>query len=317
MYRCGAFAPFHWANRDKVLILMYHGFSQQPHPHKIVAGEFAAHLDYLGKYHRVLPLSDVIESLQNGKTLPRNTAVVTIDDGYADSYDIAFPLLKERQMPATIYAVTDFLDGKCWLWTDLVRYILSETKGDAISIEVENETIETNLRDGIQRLETAGRINSRLKKMPDDLKDKKIAEIASSLAVEIPAKPTGDFGPITWEQAREMDAENVRIESHTVRHPILTNIAAADLEFELANSKQRLEKMLDRPVENFCYPNGSFNENIRKAVERAGYQSATTTNYGFNVTHTDRFALNRIDARAAIANFAQSVSGFEAFRGQY
>ncbi len=317
MYRLGAFAPFQWANRDKVLILMYHGFSREPHPHKISASEFDAHLDYLGKHHRVLPLSDVIDFLQNGKTLPPNTAVITIDDGYADAYDIAFPLLKEKQTPATVYAVTDFLDGKCWLWTDLMRYVLLKTESKNISIGFENELIEAALGDDLQRLETAGRINSRLKKLPDDLKDKKIADLARSLGVEIPAKPSGDFAAITWEQAREMDAANVRIESHTVQHPILTNIAGGRLDVELKSSKKRLEEMLDRPVENFCYPNGSFNENVKNAVENAGYKSATTTNYGFNDRQMNRFLLNRIDARAAIANFAQSASGFEAFRGQY
>lgn len=317
MYRLGAFTPFQWANRDKVLILMYHGFSRTSHPHKISAGEFAAHLDYLGKHHRVLPLSDVIESLQNNKTLPPNTAVITIDDGYADAYDIAFPLLKEKQVPATVYAVTDFLDGKCWLWTDLMRHVLSKTKSENIAVRFENDIIKTVLGDDIQRLETASRINSRLKKLPDDLKDKKIAEIAYSLGVEIPVKPAADFAPVTWEQACEMDAASVRIESHTVSHPILTNIAAAVLDLELKDSRTRLEEMLDRPVEHFCYPNGTFNENIRKAVENAGYRSATTTNYGFNDKQMNKFLLNRIDAHSAIANFAQSTSGFEAFRGRY
>lgn len=317
MYRLGAFAPFQWAMRDKVLILMYHRFSREPHPHKISAGEFAAHLEYLGNHNRVLSLSEVVEYMQNGKTLPPNTVVITIDDGYADAYDIAFPLLKKKQTPATIYAVTDFLDGKCWLWTDLMRYVLTHTKKENIAIRFENDKIECVFADDWQRLEIAGRINSRLKKMPDELKDKKIAEIAASLAVEVPEKPGKDFAPISWEQGREMDAANVRLESHTVRHPILTNITADDLDFELRNSKKRLEEFLERNVEHFCYPNGSLNKNVQNAVRNAGYKSATTTNYGFNAGQTNSFLLNRIDAPTAIANFAQSVSGFEAFRQRF
>ena len=317
MYRLGAFAPFQWAMRDKVLILMYHRFSREAHPHKISGGEFAAHLEYLAGHNRVLPLTDVVEYLQNGKSLPSNTTAITIDDGYADTYEIAFPLLKKNQMPATVYAVTDFLDGKCWLWTDLMRYILAHTEKENIAIEFENDKIESVLRGDLQRLEIAGRINSHLKKMPDDLKDKKLREIAASLAVKIPENPVKDYAPLSWEQAREMDAENARIESHTVRHPILTNIAADDLDFELKNSKKRLEEFLERNVEHFCYPNGSLNKNVQNAVKNAGYKSATTTNYGFNVRQTNRLLLNRIDAQAAIANFAQSVSGFEAFRQQF
>jgi hypothetical protein len=82
----------------------------------------------------------------------------------------------------------------------------------------------------------------------------------------------------------------------------------------LKNSKKRLEEILDRQVEHFCYPNGSLNENVWKAVENAGYKSATTTNYGFNEKHANQFLLNRIDAQSGAANFAQSASGFEALR---
>lgn len=314
MYSLGAFAPFQWAMRDKVLILTYHRFSRAAHPFKTSAGEFAAHLEYLAGHNRVLPLSEAVEYLQNGKTLPPNAAVITIDDGYADAYEIAFPLLKKHRIPATVYVVTDFLDGKCWLWTDLMRYLLSHTEKEYIAIGFENDKIESVLSGELQRLELAGRINSRLKKMPDELKDKKLREIAASLAVEIPDKAACDYAALSWENVREMEAENVRSESHTVSHPILTSVTEDALNSELKNSKKRLEEFLERKVEHFCYPNGSLDENVQKAVKNAGYLSATTTNYGFNTKQTNLFLLNRIDAPAAIANFAQSVSGFEALR---
>jgi peptidoglycan/xylan/chitin deacetylase (PgdA/CDA1 family) len=314
IYNLGAFAPFHRTTRDKVLILTYHRFSPEAHPHKISSAEFAAHLEYLSKNSRVLPLEDVIDFLRDGKTLPPNTAVITIDDGYRDAFEIAFPLLKKFKMPATIYAVTDFLDGKCWLWTDFMRYVLSETRSESIKIEFGADKIESRLNGEAQRLELASRINSRLKKMPDKQKQIKIEEIAESLEVEIPATAPAEFAPFGWRAAREMDAGNLRIESHTATHPILTRVSQNDLDFELKSSKKRLEEVLERPVEHFCYPNGSFNEAIRKAVEKAEYKSAVTTDYGFNEKHSDAFALRRISAQGSIANFAQSASGFEALK---
>jgi peptidoglycan/xylan/chitin deacetylase (PgdA/CDA1 family) len=289
MYNLGAFAPFRLLTRDKILILTYHRFSLEANPHRISRAEFAAHLEYLSKNNRVLSLSETLEYLQNGKSLPPNTTVITIDDGYSDAYEIAFPLLKKFNLPATVYAVTDFLDQKCWLWTDLMRYVFSET-------------------------EKASRVNSRLKTLPDEEKKAEIERIAEDLNVEIPALPVEEFAPIDWRQAREMDAENVRIESHTVTHPILPNVSENHLSFELKNSKKRLEEVLNRRVEHFCYPNGSLNKNVQTAVENAGYKCAVTTNYGFNGKETNRFLLNRIDAQASIANFAQSASGFEALK---
>jgi peptidoglycan/xylan/chitin deacetylase (PgdA/CDA1 family) len=150
--------------------------------------------------------------------------------------------------------------------------------------------------------------------MSNEEKDARINEIAAGLGVRIPALPTDEFAPINWEQAREMDASGLSIESHTVTHPILTNISQTELDYELQTSKKRLETALGREVENFCYPNGSFDAQVRRSVENAGYKCAVTTNYGFNEKQTNQFALNRIDALAAIENFAQSVSGFEAMK---
>jgi hypothetical protein len=164
-YTIGAFAPFHWATRDKVLILTYHRFSRDSNASKVSGEEFAAHLEYLKKYNRVLSLSETTERLKNGESLPSNAAVITIDDGYADAFEIAFPILKRYKMPATLYAVTDFLDRKCWLWTDLMRYVFTETQNESLSVEFDSgEKIETKLTDQQQRLQIAGRVNSRLKK---------------------------------------------------------------------------------------------------------------------------------------------------------
>ena len=315
MYNLGAFAPFRLLNREKILILTYHRFSLETNSSRISSAEFAAHLEYLSKNNRVLSLHETIDYLHKGKTLPPNTTIITIDDGYADAFEIAFPLLKRYGFPATVYAVTDFLDGKCWLWTDLMRYVLLETESDSIEIELGGaDKIKAELKSKTQRLETARRVNSRLKKLPDEQKEAKIKSIAAALNVEIPALPAGEFAPMNWQQARAMDSENVRIESHTATHPILTNISAKRLDFELKNSKKRLEEMLGRQVEHFCYPNGSFDENVWRAVESSGYKSATTTNYGFNERKGNPFLLNRIDAQSGAANFAQSASGFEALR---
>ncbi len=102
MYNLGAFAPFHLASREKILILTYHRFSRERSEHKISSAEFAAHLEYLSRHNRVLSLAETIDCLRNEKSLPANTVVITIDDGYADAYEVAFPLLKKFDLPATL-----------------------------------------------------------------------------------------------------------------------------------------------------------------------------------------------------------------------
>ena len=315
LYRSGVFEPFHWVKRDRVLILTYHRFCRGNEAGKVSADEFATHLRYLKSHCRVIHLDEAVSYLESGKSLPSNTTVITIDDGYADAYEIAYPLLKEFGLPAIIYVITDFLDQKIWLWTDLMRYVMLNTKKDSISIEFEpGDMVHSRLTNEMARLEAANRINERLKRLPNEKKEDKIVEIGNDLEVDIPALPPGHVGPLNWVQSREMDADNVGIGSQTVTLPILTWVGQSTLEYELGASKKRLEEVLDRPVEHFCYPNGTLDENVRTAARKAGYKSAVTTKYGFNDSRTNFHSMNRIDASPAIESFAQSVSGFEAAR---
>ncbi len=315
IHNFGGFAPFHWAARGKLLILMYHRFSREKNPYKISVREFEAHLEYLRRNCNILSLSEAVDRRQNEIALPPNSAVITIDDGYLDAYELAFPLLKKYELPATLYVVTDFIDEKCWIWTDLMRFVLLNTAKNTVEIEfADGDKINAGLLNEAQKIETASRINAQLKRLPNEQKDAKIKEIAQSLEVEIPLTPSADFAPVSWEMAREMDAGNLSIGSHTATHPILTNVNLSQLDFELCASKKRLEEILDRSVRHFCYPNGNYNETIQKAVKKAGYESATTTVYGFNQRSANPFTLNRIDAQPAIENFAQSASGFEALK---
>jgi peptidoglycan/xylan/chitin deacetylase (PgdA/CDA1 family) len=72
-----------------------------------------------------------------------------------------------------------------------------------------------------------------------------------------------------------------------------------------------LLEILGREVDLFCYPNGGFDERIKRFVGEAGYKAAVTTNLGFNNASSDLLALNRTDAQPAMIDFEQYASGFE------
>jgi len=97
---------------DHATILMYHRFGEQDYPStNVTLAQFEEHLEILasGPYH-VWPLDEIVQHLQAGKPLPDRTVAITIDDAYLSVYEEAFPRLKARGFPATLFVATRPVD---------------------------------------------------------------------------------------------------------------------------------------------------------------------------------------------------------------
>lgn len=310
----GLFSAFRWRNRDSLIILNYHRFSLDIRSDAVSVSDFKAHLKYVKDNYNVFALSDAI-SLVRDKSLPRNALVITIDDGYSDAYELAFPILSEFELPATLYCVTNFIDGKGWIWTDLLRYMLSRTSKHEFVLDFGNRSFSFQTTGSrAESLRIADKVNGKLKKLLDSDRKRKLTEFAEVLEVEIPSIPSSDYSPISWGQAREMDNNGLFIESHSVSHPILTRVSPSVLFDELKHSKTTLERELGRRVSHFCYPNGDYNEVVASAARDAGYTSAVTSDFGFNAGEIDTFRLMRVGAAPEFGAFIQNVTGFESFK---
>ena len=73
------------------------------------AADFAAQLDVLAD-HEVVAIDDALDRLDRGDD--RHRVVLTFDDGFADIYDHAWPLLSERRLPFTLYLTTGYVGGE-------------------------------------------------------------------------------------------------------------------------------------------------------------------------------------------------------------
>jgi peptidoglycan/xylan/chitin deacetylase (PgdA/CDA1 family) len=99
---------------------------------------------------------------------------------------------------------------------------------------------------------------------------------------------------VTAEQVLEMDANGIQIGAHTVSHADLTRLDGANLWREVADSRAALEGLLGHPVLDFCYPSGRVNDAVVRAVQAAGFQTATTTQPGLLHTAADRYLWTRV-----------------------
>ncbi len=103
-----------WVSQQYVVpILMYHhvAVADPKEANWVTPENFARQMAYLKEHgYNVIALADLIERMRAGKDFPRNTVVITFDDGYDNNYYHAFPVLKRFGFPATIFMVADFVD---------------------------------------------------------------------------------------------------------------------------------------------------------------------------------------------------------------
>jgi peptidoglycan/xylan/chitin deacetylase (PgdA/CDA1 family) len=84
---------------------------------------------------------------------------------------------------------------------------------------------------------------------------------------------------MSWDDLLSLDPNLITVGSHTLTHPILTTLSARETEHELIESRRCLEQKLQREINFFCYPNGSYDARAYKVAQRI-YRAAVTTNSG-------------------------------------
>lgn len=284
---------------------MYHNFcragdSESDHVSLAAA---RVQLAYLRRHFHVVPLSRLVDQIKSGLPFEKPTVALTIDDGRRNSYEVFFPLLKEFQMPATLFIVSSFIQREDWIWTDKVLWLSEHT------------TAPEELHSG--RIEHFFRILNRLR---PERRDACIESMAEFMSVSIPKNPPAKYAPCSWSELREMaDSGLVEIGSHTVTHPILATLTDEEAWWELMTSRSQIQEGIGRAVECFCFPNGKpedYRPGQIRQVRQAGYTCAVVTNFGMTGSEADPYELPRIGigGRSDFLSFAKYVDGVEQYQ---
>ena len=246
---------------------------------------------HLSSNYHVIDLEEFEERREKDQLSP-NAVALTFDDGYGDNYDLAFPILSKYRLPATVFVTTGTVDGKSYLWTSKLSWILEHGNiGDPYGVLGVPISLETEHA----RLTTLRRLTERLKRVGTQEREQTIDKLEHDLGIADYSGLASDT--LTWKQLREMDAQGFRSGAHTVNHTVLSKLTAKELDRELGDSKSELESRLGRPITTFAYPNGlrtDYDERAIHALIRHGYRSAYTTTYGCNTVASAPFELRRV-----------------------
>ena len=252
---------------------------------------FGEILGWLGAWFRVLPLDDAVTRLQAG-TLPARAVAISFDDGYADNFENALPLLEKHQLPATFFVSTGFLDGGR-MWNDTVIEAIRACPDETLHLDDPGLGLGrfrlASVEDKRRAIET---IIPRIKYLPVHERAENAERIARIAGVDLPSNLM-----MTSEQIRQLHRLGMQIGAHTMAHPNLVTIGLDEARKEIAGSKRFLEERLETRVRLFAYPNGKPGkdyspEHVHLARE-LGFDAAFSTTHGCATRHSDPFQLPR------------------------
>jgi len=216
---------------DRLAVIAYHGIDD--------AERFGTQLDYLRRAARPVTLEDVIGAAAGRRKLPERALLITFDDGDRSLFDVAMPMLVERELPAAAFVVAGLLGTETPYWWDEVEELSSP------------ETVRA------------------MKRMPDERRLETMERLRRSAPRAASPAPH-----LRREELPKLESAGIAIGNHSVTHPCLSRCSDEKVRIEIEQAHGTIASALGHPPASFAYPDGDFDPRVREAVASAAYEVA-------------------------------------------
>ncbi len=279
-------------NTKSCCIINFHGVrkhsSEVFNNRHIPVDEFEKIIKYLSSNYSIVPLSELFAIHKEKKKVNQKTIALTFDDGYLNNFEIAFPVLKKYNTPATFYIIGKGLtDNSFIVWPDAIDLVKKFNKTD---IEVDGHTFKSptyyseNINsEVINYLKTTGKE-------------------AENLTLKFFNGPAKNSVKTQSELLKLVDKETLRkfaneplleFGSHTHTHFCLEYLEKQTLKEELLQSKKIIENITEKKVISLAFPDGSYNMETLSVAKECGYTNLVAVDYKFDENNKNPNLLSR------------------------
>ncbi len=245
-------------------------------PDRVSLASFEAQMKQLRRSYKPVPLAELADAVRRGSP-PQGAVAVTFDDGYSETAKAVVPVLQRYEIPATFFVATDRLDEPHEYWWHECERILLSPAGTPPLLEITCggrwlrvlTATEAQRRSAFDAVYQAALGGSPVER--DDL----MRTLRAWSGLTFKAREA--YAVLSAEEVRTLAAsKGSTIGAQGVLHLSLTD-AHRDLRHrEIFESRSRLESLLDRLVEVFCYPYGRLDDAVVDVARGAGYACAVT-----------------------------------------
>jgi len=285
-----------------IKILLYHRVENLTEDYNMLAvspQNFKDHMEYLAENYRILNLSDSISDWFAEEN--EDAVMITFDDGYYDWVYNALPILKQYHIPVTMFITTGNIGTEKEFWTDSLHRTILAGRNHKDSFQLKTDYFDTTwstktLKERVELYQYFRRL----------LQISSLKEKEMYLQKIFQWSGCSDIGRSNRRSLTEKEiqllasAENVSIGAHTISHPSLKWMTREEQQYEIQESKNYLEKLIDKKITLFSYPFGTmddYSEETIAVLKELGFEKAVVGYPGEIWSGTDLYKLPRYTIR--------------------
>lgn len=278
-------------------VLLYHRVIEQAYdPQQLCVSpdNFYEQLSQLKRKGNFLSMDEFCYIMSVKKKFPRNSFVITFDDGYVDNYLNALPILETLGLQAVFYISTGNLDTNHLFWWDTLDLVYkNKTENDKELQVLAQERgfggSEELYSYYLQQCKTAELAN----------RESMVKEFSGNTQIE--AHEKNKYRCLSGKELQQLAAsKSAVIGAHTVNHLSLAHQPGNIQHTEINDSVQELARRLGKPVEHFSFPYGEkshFNPTTISICRELNLKSAAANYYDYAKNNDDIMAFPRLVVR--------------------
>jgi peptidoglycan/xylan/chitin deacetylase (PgdA/CDA1 family) len=263
---------------------MYHSVGDE----WLTARDFCNHLRYLKRNFNIVRLADLVALHQAPQASFSHEVALTFDDGLRNNCTVAYPLLKEINIPATFFISPGLIERREWVWTNEARYRLRFLSKETLKELAAHWEIpgQPSAAESILTWLKFSTKNSDRLRLFRELRD------VSKAYRPTPAQER-ECEMMSWDDLKMLDSRLIEIGAHTTNHTILSGCCERELDEEITDCQRWLQHRWGRPIRSFSYPCSGYNEAAISRVRQL-FDYAVIAENGVLQKGDDIHLLNRI-----------------------
>jgi peptidoglycan/xylan/chitin deacetylase (PgdA/CDA1 family) len=249
---------------------------------------FSEIISYLTKKYAIIPLEHYLNSPGDFSTTKR-IATILFDDGYKDNIEIAAPILRQYNCPASFYIVTDCINRNIPTWTYIVDHIFQYTTKQKIELVFDFVPEQFRLIQ-LKKDQHESRIVKNVKPWLKKLSNTRRIKIVQAILDQCNDVPLPYNKMMNWNDIRQLATEGFIIGSHSHTHPMLASLNdEKEISDELRVSSQIIFNETGKTPQTISYPIGSFDDRVLSLAKQEGYKYGLAVEQRFFYSGRDDF----------------------------